>query len=169
VFLRVAVEVRLRPESTARVADVEAEVLKCAPHGITACAAPAAWQRTRTHTRAARCVLRGGNKQLTPRSCRFRARLLKSEDLPYADGPLNLPLDEHPFLATHVEAMHIVDTGARACTHEKAAHAHAHARKSSRGGDKNAPALLQPRARAAPAPCRAHASRLHAPAHNAAR
>jgi hypothetical protein len=46
---------------------------------------------------------------------RFRARLLKSEDLPYADGPLNLPLDEHPFLATHVEAMHIVDTGACAC------------------------------------------------------
>jgi hypothetical protein len=39
----------------------------------------------------------------------------------YADGPLELPLEEQPFLQAHVEAMHIVDTGAPRCVLQRAA------------------------------------------------
>jgi hypothetical protein len=123
-----------------------------------------------THTflalRRARCVLHTQalcvfwRREQTTHARKRCRRLLKSEDLPYADGPLNLPLDEHPFLATHVEAMHIVDTGA----HEKQS-TRTHARTKKQPLAKNAPALLLPRARTAPASCRTHALSACTPTH----
>ena len=60
-----------------------------------------------------RCALTHNTQTPLPPNSRApaAASLLGSEALPYEDGPLTLPLSEHPFLAAHVERLDVVDCG----------------------------------------------------------
>jgi hypothetical protein len=93
VLLRAAVEVRLRPESTARVADVEAEVLKCAAlrrpasrHGASALRAHAAEFFSRREANNSRRRVRktgcSSRRTCRTRTARWRCRWTSTPSWP---------------------------------------------------------------------------------------